>query len=158
LKAGATDPEAAYLLALAYKRQGKTGPARDALRKVPRPDANVWLQMGLLSLAEENLPQAEQEFARALDMDPACYAACHNLLLTRLTLGQMEACQDLLPRALELAPGDQERRFLHWLEVLLANCPRPAEARQKAEGTPAADRDAAAGGGAPPRPPASLTL
>ena len=43
------------MLAMAYKRQGKTAEARTALRKIAKPDANVLLQMGLLSLQEGNL-------------------------------------------------------------------------------------------------------
>src|SRR6187551_960439 len=72
------DPTVAYLLFLAYKRQGKTAEARAALRKITKPDANVTLQMGLLSLAENNLAQAEGEFARAWSMDPTSYVICYN--------------------------------------------------------------------------------
>ena len=86
-RAAGADPTVAYLLFLAYKRQGKTADARTALRKIIKPDANVTLQMGLLSLAENNLAQAEGEFARAWAMDPASYVVCYNLLLTQLTLG-----------------------------------------------------------------------
>ncbi len=119
LQAGRPDPEVAYLLALAYKRQGKTAEARDALRKIARPDAAVWLQLGLLSLKEKQPAQAEGEFARAFEADPASYAACHNLLMTRLTLGQLDAGRDLVPRALALAPSADEKRFLRLLQALL---------------------------------------
>src|SRR5438105_3797432 len=85
-QAGPQDANVLYMLALAQKRQGKTGEARAALRKIARPDANVILQMGLLSLQEGNLPQAEGEFARAFGMDATSYEACYNLLLTQLTL------------------------------------------------------------------------
>src|SRR5690349_13065727 len=64
------DPNLLYLLALAHKRQGKTNEARGALRKILKPDANVMLQMALLSLEEENLAQAEGELERAWGMDP----------------------------------------------------------------------------------------
>jgi Flp pilus assembly protein TadD len=118
LKAGPADPHVAYLLALAYKRQGKAADARQALRKIAQPDANVLLQLGLLSLQEQQLAQAEGEFARAFELDPTCYEACHNLLLTRLTLGQFDACTALFPRALELAPSTAERRYLRILQSL----------------------------------------
>src|SRR5258708_27771122 len=65
VQAGCSDPQVAYMLALAHKRQGKTAEARAALRKISRPDANVFLQMGLLSLQEGIVAQAEHEFARA---------------------------------------------------------------------------------------------
>ncbi len=124
------DPNVAYMLALAYKRQGKTNEAQNALRKIAQPDANIVLQMGLLSLAENNLVQAEAEFARAWGMDGSCYEICYNLMLTQLTLGKVEACLQLIPRAVELldqrngtsgrngAP-EEDRRFLHTLYALL---------------------------------------
>jgi tetratricopeptide (TPR) repeat protein len=119
LEAGRPEPEVAYLLALAYKRQGKTAEVRAALRRIARPDASVWLQMGLLSLREGQLAQAEGEFARALEADPSSYPACYNLLLTRLTLGQLDACRALAPRAVELAPAPQEGNFLRLLQALV---------------------------------------
>src|SRR3954469_19010755 len=78
------DPNVLYLLALAYKRQGKTNEARAALRKIQKPDANVVLQMALLSIEEDNLAQAEGELERAWGMDQTSYETCYNLLLTRL--------------------------------------------------------------------------
>ena len=36
-------------------------------------------------------------------MDKNSYEICYNLLLTQLTLGKVEACLALLPRAIELA-------------------------------------------------------
>jgi Flp pilus assembly protein TadD len=118
LQSGPNDPQVAYLLALACKRQGKTADARQALRKIARPDANVLLQMGLLSLQEQQLAQAEGEFARAWEMDASCYEACYNLLLTRLTLGKFDGCSPLFPQALGLAPTADERRFLTILQSL----------------------------------------
>jgi Flp pilus assembly protein TadD len=117
--AGHTSPEVAYMLALAYKRQGKTAEARAALRKIAKPDASVFLQMGLLSLHENNLAQAEGEFSRAAEMDPDSFPACYNLLLTRLTLGHTDLARAQLPRAIELADSADERRFLTLLQALL---------------------------------------
>ena len=105
IQAGCQDPNVFYLLALAHKRQGKTAEARTALRKIQKPDANVLLQMGLLSLQEQNLPQAEGELQRAYDLDKDSYEVCYNLLLTQLTLGKVDACLELLPQAIELAPA-----------------------------------------------------
>jgi tetratricopeptide (TPR) repeat protein len=121
VQANSQDPQIAYLLALAYKRQGQTAEARTALRKIARPDANVLLQMGLLSLRENQLAQAEQEFARAWQMDDRSFAICHNLLLTRLSLGQTDAAQALLPQALELAPTREQKRFFTILGELMAH-------------------------------------
>jgi tetratricopeptide (TPR) repeat protein len=135
--AGCQDPQVLYMLALAYKRQNKPAEARAALRKIARPDANVILQMGLLSLEEQQLAQAESEFARAWEMDPTSYEICYNLLLTQLTLGKTDACFNLIPRAIELVqqrasvpngqrPGSispvEEKRFLQVLQALLRAC------------------------------------
>src|SRR5947209_17267591 len=130
VQAGCQDPNVLYLLALARKRQGKTAEARAALRRVARPDAAVLLQLGLLSLREGQLAQAEGELARAWEADPSSYEVCYNLLMTRLSLGQTEACAALIPRALELLPdrpgASGERRFLAVLLGLLRVAGRPA--------------------------------
>jgi Flp pilus assembly protein TadD len=126
VQAGCKDPNVLYLLAMAHKRQGQTGEARAVLRKIEPADANVTLQMGLLSLQEKNLLQAEGEFARAWGMDRQSYEACYNLLLTQLTLGKIEDAFELLPRARELARSAEQHahsiRFLELLEALLGVC------------------------------------
>ena len=128
VQAGCQDPNVLYMLALAHKRQGKTQEARNALRKIAKPDANVLLQLGLLSLREGQLAQAEEEFARAWDMDPSSYEACYNLLLTRLTLGKVDECLKLIPQALELldrkggSDAAEEKHFLQVLQALLRVC------------------------------------
>lgn len=132
IKAGSNDPSVHYMLAMAYKRQGKTNEARIALRKINRPDGNVLLQMGLLSLQENNLPQAEGELLRAWEADKTSYEIAYNLLLTQLTLGKVEACLTLLPRAIDLASSTQpdEARFLKILQALLKNCiKKPGDTR-----------------------------
>ena len=134
LGSGAKDPNIAYMLALAHKRQGKIQDARNALRKIAKPDANVVLQMGLLSLLEGNLAQAEGEFANAWELDPDCFETCYNLLLTRLTLGKVEDGYNLIPKAMELVTripqgrsfsggsSADEQRFLLVLQALLRCC------------------------------------
>jgi tetratricopeptide (TPR) repeat protein len=119
VQAGCSDPQVAYLLAVAHKRQGKTTEARAALRKIARPDANVFLQMGLLSLQEGVVAQAEQEFARAWQMDNQSFAACYNLLMSRLTLGQVEPALELVPNAVALTPSGEQKRTLTLLAELL---------------------------------------
>jgi tetratricopeptide (TPR) repeat protein len=137
IKAGCHEPEVAYMLGLCYKKQGKPAEARAAFRKIARPDANVLLQMGLLSLEEQQYAQAEQEFAQSLQADAGSYEACYNLLLARLALGNLEGCQALLPQLLALTPNPEDQRFFALLEPLLrvgldsrAGLPPPPPKRQ----------------------------
>src|SRR5207245_11648586 len=56
ITSGCRQPEVAYLLAMAYKRQDKLREARETLRKNALPDA-------ILSLRERRFADAEQELA-----------------------------------------------------------------------------------------------
>lgn len=123
-----TAPDLAYRLARTYRRLGRTAEARALLRAIPRPDAPVFLEMGLCSLLDRLGGQAEGEFARAWELDPGLYAAGHNLLLTRLGLGRLEACRDLLPQTRRLAPTADEGRRLDLLGRLLDAAARHGEA------------------------------
>jgi Flp pilus assembly protein TadD len=122
LKIGRPDPQVAYMLGLCYKRLRRTADARNAFRKIENPDANVELQLGWLSFEEQQYAQAETEFARAWEMDPACYAAGYNLFLARLALGNLGSCAALLPRLAPHAPSAEEQRFLALLEPLFQHC------------------------------------
>jgi tetratricopeptide (TPR) repeat protein len=125
LKVGPADPNVAYLLALCRKRQGNTAAARAALRKIAEPDANVCLQLGLLSFAEKQFPQAAEEFAHAGQLDPSSYEAAFNLLLTRLCLGEVEGSDAVITTLLPLAPSAEEHRFLTLLQALLRSALLP---------------------------------
>jgi tetratricopeptide (TPR) repeat protein len=152
LKAGPVDANVAYMLAVCYKRQGKTGEARGALRKIAAPEANVWLQLGLLSFADKQFADAEQEFGKALELDPSSYEASYNLLQARLSLGQVEACAALIPPMLPLAPSPEEQRFLSLLEALLKTCLVP-----KRPGPPPLPGTTTNGDGHPPFAPGAVT-
>jgi tetratricopeptide (TPR) repeat protein len=119
-QSGCSDPSITYMLALAHKRDGRIPEARAAFRKVPKPDANIYLQMGLLSLREGNLGQAEEEFARAAQMDPKSFAAAYNLALTRLSLAQFESARKAISAAATLAPKPDQKRLLTLLEELVS--------------------------------------
>ncbi len=129
VQGGFQDSYVLYLLALAYKKQNKNAEARAALRKIMKPDANVMLQMGLLSLRDGNLAQAEGEFQRGRDMDKMSYEIGMNLLLTQLSLGKVNDALNDLPRLIELvtpradqptpAQSATERRYLVTLHALL---------------------------------------
>jgi tetratricopeptide (TPR) repeat protein len=124
VSAGCQDAAVFYMLALAYKRQGKTGEAHATLRKIPNPDADTLLQMALLSLQEQEFARAEGELERAWQLDATSYEICYNLLLTRLTLGQIGPAAELVITAIELAGQrgiNSEKRFLIVLHGLLRN-------------------------------------
>jgi tetratricopeptide (TPR) repeat protein len=119
VKAGCHDPQVAYLLGLCYKGLGKSGEARQAFAKIAQPDANVYLQLGLLSFGEKAFAQAEKEFAKAWELDRSGYEAGYNVMLSRLCQGQTTACAELMPRLVPLA-SPTEQRFLSLLEALLS--------------------------------------
>jgi tetratricopeptide (TPR) repeat protein len=128
VKAGNQDPRAAYLLAMCYKHLGRTGEARQALSKIAEPDANVFLQRGVLAFAERDFAQATQDFARSWGMEPASYPAAYNLLLARLCQGQKDECGELVARLMTLAPSPQEQRFMALLKTLLVSAPAAEQA------------------------------
>src|SRR6516165_1459999 len=117
VKVGCQDSQVAYMLGMCYKRLGRLQEARNTLRKTTKPDANVLLQLGLISFAEKSYSDAEKEFAQAWQQKPESYEAAYNLLLTRLCLGQTKETIALIPRLLPLAPSDDERRFLSLLQA-----------------------------------------
>jgi Flp pilus assembly protein TadD len=128
LNAGSKQPETAYLLALARKRQGKWREARSAFRKISQPDPNVHLQLGILSLREGQLAQAEQELSAAFDLEPQSYALGWNLLRTRLSLGQTDGCVPLLTRLGELAANVHDQRLFKQLQQLMPGAAADSQA------------------------------
>jgi Flp pilus assembly protein TadD len=127
LSPSGNDPQVAYMLALAYKRLGKTAEARNAFRKIPNPDTNVLLQLALLSLQEKQYAQAEQELDRAWQMAPGSFANGYNLFVVRLILGRLADASALLPAVMALAADPREERFLLIFRDLLADCLRKDE-------------------------------
>jgi tetratricopeptide (TPR) repeat protein len=119
VKAGNHDPQAHYLLAVAYKHHGRFADARHMLSKIAEPDANVFLQRGILTFIEKEYDRAADEFARSWDKDPNSYPAAFNLMLCRLCLGQLKNAVDMLGKLVPLAPSDAEKRFLGLLRSLL---------------------------------------
>jgi tetratricopeptide (TPR) repeat protein len=118
---GCEDSTVGYRLGRAYKQLGRIPRAREALQKIARPDADTFFQLGLLSLEEKRLIQAEEEFARAWAENPEHYPAGYNLLFTRLSLGQVDRALELLPKVLERSSGN-DRNFLELLNRVLQSC------------------------------------
>src|SRR5881394_2015776 len=52
-RAGVQDAPALMLQALAYKHLGRTGEARQLLSRINQPDADVFIQRGLLAFKEK---------------------------------------------------------------------------------------------------------
>ncbi|MCS6850524.1 MAG: tetratricopeptide repeat protein [Gemmataceae bacterium] len=114
-----SDPLLPTLLAEALARSGDRRKARQVLRRVTSPRVENWLQLGVWSLRDQQLRQAEQEFAQAVASDAANYAAHHNLALTRLSLGRWAEAVEPVARAAALAPDEASQRRWRRLEALL---------------------------------------
>ncbi len=119
VKAGNQDPQALYLLATAYKHQGRFADARHILGKIAEPDANVLLQRGILAFIDKEYAKAADEFAGSWEKDAASYPAAYNLMLARLCLGQLDQAVEMLGRLVPIAPSESEKRFLGLLRSLL---------------------------------------
>ncbi len=117
VQAGCQDANVLYMLAMAHKRQGKINEARERLAQGPAARRQRHPANGTALAARESArPGGGRIRSRRTD-GPGSYEICHNLLLTRLTLGKVEDCLFLLPTALELASRrgadtrEDERRF-----------------------------------------------
>jgi tetratricopeptide (TPR) repeat protein len=130
-RAGVQDPPALMLQALAYKHLGRTGEARQTLSRLNNPDANVFIQRGLLTFKDKEYAAAADDFQAALTRDPANFVAAFNLFLARLWDNKLDLARSALAGALTLAPTPGERRFLELVLILLQLLPGgapPAEA------------------------------
>src|SRR5687768_18524507 len=100
------------------------------LAKIADPDANVFLQRGVLAFADKDWPAAGAEFARAWEKDPNSYPAAYNLMLTRLCQGNLEGTVEMLGKLVPLAPSPAEGRFLSLLRGLLGHSQTESNAEQ----------------------------
>jgi tetratricopeptide (TPR) repeat protein len=116
-----SDPSLAEDLARAYKCQGLISKARRVLQNVARKDPGIAFQIGLLSLEEKRLSQAEEDFARAWAAKPDCFEAGYNLLMTRLSLGELEQAKNILPQVIELAAEQSQRDYLVLIGRVIQN-------------------------------------
>jgi tetratricopeptide (TPR) repeat protein len=130
-RAGVQDAPALMLQALAYKHLGRTGEARQLLSRIQQPDANVFVQRGLLAFKEKEYAVAADDFQAALTRDAANFAAAFNLFLARLWDNKLDLARGALAGAQNLAPTPAENRFLELIYNLLQLLPGgspPAEA------------------------------
>lgn len=118
-RAGVNDAPAVMLQALAYKHLGRTGEARQALSRLNNPDADIFLQRGLLAFKEKEYAVAADDFQAALTRNPASYPAAYNLFLARLWDNKIDPARNALAAAQKLATNDREQRFLFLLLMLL---------------------------------------
>jgi tetratricopeptide (TPR) repeat protein len=119
VKAGNQDGQALYLLAMAYKHQGRFADARHLLSKIADPDSNVLLQRGILAFTDKDFSRAADDCAKAWEKDPDSYPAAYNLMLARLCLGELDEAVEMLTRLVAIAPAESEKRFLGLLRSLL---------------------------------------
>jgi tetratricopeptide (TPR) repeat protein len=92
---------------------------RRIIERSPQPEPSWLIQLGLLYLAKGDLPDAEGVFARAFAADPGSFAAAHNLLMTRLSLGQLDNVEALIAETARLAPDQKTNRLFEHLGALL---------------------------------------
>jgi len=134
VRAGCRDPHVYYMLAMGQKRLGKSAEARESLKRIAEPDANVHLQLGLLAYRERDFGEAEKCFTQSLQLDPSSYPAGYNLLLSRLSQGDIDACLTFLPQLSSLVPSAEEGRFLAALQGLLESLPNTDDGRSSDAG------------------------
>src|SRR5436189_3184611 len=72
-RAGVHDAPALMLQALAYKHLGRTGEARQLLSHINQPDADVFIQRGLLAFKEKEFAVAAEDFQAALARDSSSF-------------------------------------------------------------------------------------
>jgi len=110
---------AALLLARIHRKQDRLPEARDVLRRVSPPPVPILMQMALAALQDHQLTQAEEILVQIRQMEPGDLATALNLFWTRLSLGQKDAAQEMLPGILDLVTAPEQRRLLQQLQVLL---------------------------------------
>lgn len=121
VRAGNTDPQTLYLLAMSLKRLGRIAEARQVLQKIAEPDANVHLQRGVLAFIDKDIAAAAGEFQKSWQAHPSSYPAAYNLMLAWLCQGNKSACVDLLPQIATLTDDPVQQRFLSVLRGLLGD-------------------------------------
>lgn len=96
-----------FLLAKAYWRQGRPGPAwetaREAAEKYPG-QARFHNLMGMAALSAGKLDEAERAFSTAAGMEPGQADPYHNLGIVHLSAGRPEKAVETLLAAIEIDP------------------------------------------------------
>lgn len=125
LQDGSQDRTVVLRLAAVYRRLNDPAAERRVLEQSVGPDAEVALRLGLLSLRETRLDQAEQEFSHAWEANPESYDIGFNLLRTRLSLARLDRAEEVVARVAELAPAEDDQRLFRLLHALLRACLAP---------------------------------
>jgi tetratricopeptide (TPR) repeat protein len=123
LTRSSSNSNVAHDLASIYKRLGKFSEARKALQSVVPNRSDMFYEMGLLSLEEKRLAQAEKDFARAWGEEPSSFEASYNLAFTRLSLGEVDQALELFPDLMKLANKDEDQAYLSRLYQVLQITP-----------------------------------
>jgi len=126
LKISPTDADALYQLGVAYQSQGQCAPALDAFQRAVRlvpdfveayqgmaqcyrtqgQDAHVLYAEGMVAFGEKRYRTARAQLEQAVEQLPDFAPAWLGLGLVYEKLGDLEASQQALARALALAPDD----------------------------------------------------
>jgi tetratricopeptide (TPR) repeat protein len=119
---GSLQMPAALLLARFHRWKGDLVEARDVLRRLGPPSSGVMMELGMVALQDQRLTEADDVFDRLLRDEPGNSAARANLFWARLSQGQIQAAQDLLPDIIRDAAPVQLRLLTH-LQILMKSGP-----------------------------------
>lgn len=118
-KFGNKSPDLAYLYAMVCKKLRKNGEAAKVLQEMADKDANVHLQLGLLSFQQKDWPRAIEQFENALAKEETSFPASYNLMLCYLLTGELGKTLEILPRVLELCANEKHKQTLIYLNYLI---------------------------------------
>jgi len=110
--------EALYGIGSVYLNQNKNAEARDLFERCVKlqptyPDTlpDAWNNMGVLATREGRIPEAIENFQRALQLNPRHLLALDNLGSAYRLQKRWDDARQVLERALESAPDDPEANY-----------------------------------------------
>lgn len=137
-------PELRQLQADALRETGQGDAAVPIYRSLLHGDqaAAAWHGLGLIAAAANQQTEAEQDLARAVQLEPINAAWLSDLGYARLRAGQVAAAREPLSMAAQLAPDDIKAVSNLALWAILDNQPQTADGLMQRAQLPQATRDA----------------
>jgi Flp pilus assembly protein TadD len=137
-------PELRQLQADALRETGQGDAAVPIYRSLLHGDqaADAWHGLGLIAAAANQQGEAEQDLAKAVQLEPINAAWLSDLGFARLRAGQIAAAREPLSMAAQLAPDDIKAVSNLALWAILDNQPQTADGLMQRAKLPQATRDA----------------